>query len=116
MERYNPAVSNGLDFTLGTAEGLPFRHSVSMLRSWASVNVASELGRGAYPILHALWDFRSTPVPHANLPALRGELVALIKTMLITHEDQVVIDELDDLLRFIAEIENLGLGVHVAGP
>ena len=87
-----------------------------MVAAFASVLVAEELGRGTYPLLSELWDYRSTPVPHDSLAALRSEIVELVKGVSRDSRGQEVIDELDGLPSFLKGVEKLGLGIHVDGP
>ena len=87
-----------------------------MTSSFASEKIAGELSSGSYPLVSSLWTYRSTAVRHDQLPAVRAEVVTLVKAVLKAQIDQAVVDELDDLLVFLKHAEGLGLGVTVEGP
>jgi hypothetical protein len=87
-----------------------------MLGAFGSVAVAEQLDSGEYPLLRPLWGYLNTPIPADQIPALRSEIVRLVKALSRDHAPQEVLDELDDLLVFLRATEQLGLGIHVSGP
>lgn len=105
-------MSDGLDVHSMTRAGLVEGRHVSLVYSFASVEIAERLHDSEFSVLPRLWRYAETLIPPEDIPRLIEE----VSTISSECSDPQDIAEFDRLKRLLIEADERGTGICAQGP